>query len=240
MGRTRVRLRVRESLSLHSAHRHGPHPTPLTVSLDPQSKANALLLTTNTEVTIAPKPHLPNSKSLSATSTSPTADPTSGSTTLEHPTQTLRVLHPRIFHAMAPTHSEPKLPNTGTHLLAYVSHATFALLTKSLLVAIPPLTSTTTFHKCTLRRLLPPIDPSDSPPVSKPHISAPLSHIFHPGEGERFSHKDTGEKDENDTGHANELYIAWRPGVPNYHVVLEDAFPSVDGVEEWDLAVSVH
>jgi peroxin-1 len=212
LGRTRVRLRVRKSSSLPTPTHH---PRVSTVSLDPQSKSNALLLTTNTEVSIQPKLHPKPDTVVTASSKIPRSKP---------PSQILRVLPSRFL--IAPTiHTSPQP-------LAHISRSILALLTKTPLHPSDPTLPTTTYYKCTLRRLLPPASPS--PPSSKNPPAPPTPHVFHPSDGDD---RPTSANTKGSSSANSEVYVAWRPEVPvpEGHIVLEAGFSGVDGIEEWDL-----
>ena len=190
----------------------------LKVSVDPGTKGTALL-TTNTQVAIAPKPH--SSKKLTAP---PKTD--SNATPKKPPPfrQFLRVLAPRFLPRF--THDK----YSGSELLALVSPNVYAELVHS----PNPLVSqhsfanprhdvkhTITYHRCTVRRLKPPRDPSSTKEASTSTRQQTSEKSDNGGE----SGDKTGVDDD------KVVYVGWSTHVPGKHIAPMTMW---DGLGEWD------
>ena len=227
LGRTRVRLKVGgpylDSGSLRVSY------FMFQVSLDPSS-TNVLLLGTNSEVSIAPKlrSNTKHGGSHSTSSTRParlhgqngTASQKSEEDQVQQkkPTKILRVLSRR---ALPP---DLTLPNVSTDLnVAFVSWSSLASL-----IELPRSIRDRSCWRITVRRLRPPVDPTQEPHVASPQ-TAPTPRVLIPNEETSPSHNAANEADTKD-----ETNLVCTPGVPvpHEHILLQEA---VDGIEDWDL-----
>ena len=190
----------------------------LKVSVDPGTKGTALL-TTNTEVAIAPKPH--SAKKLT---TQPKTD--SNATPKKPPPfrQFLRVLAPRFLPRF--THDK----YDGSELLALVSPSVYAELVHSPnpLISQRPFDNlrhdvkhNITYHRCTVRRLKPPRDPT-SPKEDSTPARQPTSAKSDNGGG---SGDKTGVDDD------KVVYVGWSTNIPGKHIAPMTMW---DGLGEWD------
>ena len=190
----------------------------LAAGLDPPSKKDALLLSTNTEVSIAPKlhsnrqissprnsladGHTPPVKSLAANgvSTIPSKDDC-----------ILRVLPARLL-------PDIRFPQySGSDLVAYVSHLTFAQLCASKSAAAH------SFYCGQFRTLVPPADPTTTPPPPLPSpvpVPASLSGLGGP-EGSNLASSKSGK-----------VWIGTTESIPAGHITFI-VFP--ERVDEWAL-----
>jgi peroxin-1 len=198
--------------------------------LGPQTKGNALLLTTNTEVSIAPKLHqkkdavaAPRSKPSAqqrgeqqAPSSSSQAKPSEAPIQTGGVPQTLRVLPARFFDGV-------EFPDiSGPEILSYVSVQTFQKR-----ITLDP--QSDKFHRCQLRPLSPPVDPSS--PSSGPPPPDTNPRNLNLGSGEKAD-----ETKQSPSQSTRDIFAGVHSDIPPLHIVFS-ALP--EGVEEWDLVRSV-
>ena len=217
MGRTRVRLRVsRSSVSLHFVI---PSHKRASAHVDPESLGNALLLTTNTEVSIAPKPHLaqqttngvPDERAISKFTRTMGSDKTVRFTS---EAQVLRVLPIRFARIPLPEYQ-------GLELVAYVSPITFSELHPS------SKGKSTVYLQTTIKRLVPPQEPSrQSSSLSPGRATAPISPASKPGAHDQKLEHENSEK--------SQIFVAPLANLPQGHIL----FPAAPyEIEDWDIVM---
>jgi peroxin-1 len=184
-------------------------------NLYPETPDNTLLLTTNTEVSIAPKPHRPQQtgtgtayggpgKALPPKEVQKPSENDKGATSTQ--SRVLRVLPRRLVHTVLPEYQ-------GIELLAYVAVPVFRELYGT---SRPDNTAQSfTCIKSTIKRLVPPIDPTSQSSVQT-NGSEPR------GDKSAADH---------DGGRATYIFVGALDDLPPGHIV----FPAApEGVEEWD------
>lgn len=123
-------------------------------------------------------------------------------------TRTLRVLPARLLHGVV-------FPdNSGPEILSYVAPSTFE-----------DQDSPNQFRHAHLRRLNPPVDPSNPSSEPTPQDASPRNLKL--GEGDKVE-----DVKQVDTANTKNLVVGSQEDVPPQHIVLS-ALP--EGVEEWDI-----
>jgi peroxin-1 len=213
------------------------------VTLEPISKGTAQLLTTNTEVSISPKLHPSDSRTTTTSMTEGKSRDKSGaelkdriaenSTEKHTRTCVLRAVPVHTFARAFSKRLDPQVavsllsPYSGPGRIAYVSPRTFTRIT---LIPVPlnAKHDEFKFHECTIRRMQPPIDPtepSEAPPAGSQPV--PTDRVLRPGAMDDDSDPTT------DLATSSEfVYVRWLEGILGGYVL----FPSrPDGVDDWDL-----
>lgn len=247
LGRTRVRLKVGQYVAFLWNMFTGLNPCSsmrLVASLEPSSGEKALLLTTNTEVSIAPKPHVKSKSSASHNprdeakgrnkltklnginghSTDMSISSKDASAGKEGPSKKrvhfMRVLPRRFF---SPPGSLTDASNSDRPIV-YVSRAILMSLSQD--TGMP----TSVFSwSASVRKLKPPADPSRDQSSTVPAVP-PAPRILIPNGSSGTAPSDQPSA----ASSQNEVVLKWSPeySVPYGHVVFDRGVPDIN---DWDL-----